>query len=73
VSVFARIGDALLTRLLPTADAHACVVSCGGGCDSYLETSCSNHVRYYRCCYMANGSSCTAPYCDDPVTCGEYC
>ncbi|MCM2394186.1 hypothetical protein [Streptomyces albipurpureus] len=52
-----KIGDALLSKFVPEAEAQA--ASCATGCPSYKEYDCKYGLRRFeRCCYH-----CTQPYC----------
>ncbi|WP_330238191.1 hypothetical protein [Streptomyces sp. NBC_00525] len=65
------LGDTLLRKLVPETEAQAACVTCGTGCTSYKQYKCEQGMRLFaRCCYMANGSNCTAPYCGSWSYCG---
>ncbi|WP_405897034.1 hypothetical protein OG242_05295 [Streptomyces sp. NBC_00727] len=68
------LGDTLLRKLVPEAEAQAACVTCGTGCTSYKDYKCEMGIRQFgRCCYMAGGSGCSAPYCSSWKFCGNYC
>ncbi|MFI1868333.1 hypothetical protein [Streptomyces jumonjinensis] len=66
-----KLGDALLARLVPEAQAEA--VTCGTACPSYKDYQCFTFRLHERCCYRAKPPYCSRAYCGPWEYTGSFC
>ncbi|GAA2256861.1 hypothetical protein GCM10010232_53260 [Streptomyces amakusaensis] len=66
-----RVGDALLRKLVPEAEARA--VTCGTACPSRKEYKCIVNRLHERCCYMARPPACMNAYCGEWEFTRSFC
>jgi hypothetical protein len=74
MSLFTRIGDAMLERLAPQTVARAACVSCSnpGGCSgATIEQGCFGGRYHERCCLY--GGACGSYSCGAWRVCGGLC
>ncbi|GGZ32443.1 hypothetical protein GCM10010387_28100 [Streptomyces inusitatus] len=64
-----KIGDTLLSKLVPETEARALTCT-SGACPVRKETRCNGGLKQERCCYQAYGSACPRPYCEPWHTVG---
>lgn len=60
-AAIARFGDTMLGRLLPTAEAGACIVGTGTPCKCGSPCTTTHCTQYVITCYgkcLSNGDSC---------------
>ncbi|MFD7550711.1 hypothetical protein ACFV0R_18005 [Streptomyces sp. NPDC059578] len=71
MKLLTRLGDTLLSKLAPEAEAHAGCYSCSSGaCNTARpDGRCTAGRRFVRCCY-SGGSACPTPYCGSWEYCG---